>query len=174
MIRRITLVVISLVLAGSACSSDGMRTTGPAPVVVSVAPASGATAVDPTSPVVVVFSHGMMRGTEANVVLHEGSVTGPVVAATSTWSVDGTTLTLAPWTPLRAATTYVFHLAPTMMSDAGGRLDHGACTELGGQSVTSDMVGRGMMGGGRMGGGMMGDGWAMNGSYGMTFVFTTA
>lgn len=174
MIRRTTLVLVSAFLASSACSNDGMRTTGPAPVVVSVAPASGATGVDPATPVVVVFSHLMMRGMEASVVLHEGSVSGPVVAGTSTWSVDGTTLTFSPGAPLRAATTYVLHLAPTMMSDAGGRLDHGACAGLGGQSVTGDMVGRGMMGGGMMGEGMTGDGWAMNGAYGMTFVFTTA
>jgi hypothetical protein len=174
MIARITLVALSTALIG-ACSHDGTRTMGPAPIVVSVAPASGATGVDPATPVVVVFSQRMMRGMEANVVLHEESVTGPVVSGTATWSVDGTTLTFAPGAPLRAATTYVLHLAPTMMSGAGSQLDHGACTALGGRSITSGSMGAGMRGGGMAGGGMMGDGWGMtDGAYGMTFVFTTA
>ena len=112
---------------------------------------------------------------ERNVVLHEGSITGPAVAGGATWSADRQTLTFVPAAPLRSSTTYVLHLAPTMMAQSGARLDHAGCSALGGTTVTSGMMGHETMGGGMMEGGMGGSGWdMMNGSWGMSFVFTTA
>lgn len=162
-------------LAALACSSDSARPSGPTPTVVAVAPAAGTTGVSTTAPVVVTFSQPMMQGMEANVVLHQGAVTGPAVAGTATWSADRTTLTFTPAAPLQSATTYVLHLAPTLTGMNGQRLDHGSCSGIGGQGVTSGMMGSGGMMGGSMGPGMMGDGWQMvGGSYGMFFTFTTA
>ena len=145
-----------------------------APTVLSVAPTSGATLVDPGTAVTITFSHAMMSGMEALVVLHKGSVTGPAVMAVASWSTDRS-LTLKPSTPLEARTTYVIHLAPALRDSDGAPLNHGACSALGGQRVTSAMMGGGMMSGGSMGPGMMGGGWQpVNGGYGMLFTFTTA
>jgi len=164
--RRATWIVLVGLATLAACSAlDRGGPTGPAPGVVTVSPANGVSGVSPTSPVVITFSQSMMQGTETNVALHEESVTGTVVAAAARWSDDRRTLTLTPAAALRPATTYVIHLAPTMMSSNGRTLDHGSCAGLGGQNVSGGMMGAGMMGGG----------WAMaNGSDGMSFSFTTA
>lgn len=164
MFRRSSLTALVVIALLPACAGEGMHSTAPGPVVVSISPNSGATGVSPTSSVVVTFSQPMMRNMEASVILHESSITGASVAGSATWSADRQTLTFVPAAPLRSASTYVLHLAPTMMSESGARLDHAGCTRLGGATVT----------GGMMGGGMMGSGWEMNGSYGMSFVFTTA
>ena len=64
----------------------------------------------------------------------------------------------------------MIHLAPVLRDSDGAPLNHGACGALGGQRVTSAM-----MGGGSMGPGMMGSGWQpVNGGYGMLFTFRTA
>ena len=172
MARRSRGVVLFMVLA-TACA-DAV-TSGRGPTILSVIPAQGASGVSPTAPVTVTFSHAMMPGTETYVALHEGSVSGPAVAGASTWSGDRQTLTFLPATPLQPARTYVLHVAPTMTTAAGRRLDHAGCAALGGQSVTSGMMdGSGMMGG-TMGSGMMGAGWqAAGASHGMAFTFSTA
>lgn len=166
--------VLALCMALAAACADAI-TSGSGATILAVVPAQGASGVSPTAPVTVTFSHAMMPGTEAYVALHEGSVSGPAVAGASTWSEDRQTLTFLPATPLQPATTYVLHVAPTMTTAAGRRLDHAGCATLGGQSVTSGMMG----GSGRMGetmsSGMMGAGWqAAGASHGMAFSFSTA
>ena len=158
-------LVLGALLTLPGCSMEAPGPAASTLSLLSVSPANGASGVSPTAPITLVFSHAMMQDAEMNVVLHEGTVTGPVVAGTARWSDDRTVLTFTPDVPLAAATTYVLHLTPALMSATGERLDHGSCARLGGQSVPGSM----------MGGGMMGSGARMpNGVYGMTFSFTTA
>lgn len=162
-LRYALLMAALLTLPG--CSMDAPGPGASTLTLLSVSPANGVSGVSPTAPITLVFSHAMMQGAEMNVVLHQGTVTGPVVPGTAQWSDDRTVLTFTPDAPLTAATTYVLHLTPALMSATGQRLDHGSCARLGGQSVPGSMMGGGMMAsGGRM----------ANGSYGMTFSFTTA
>ena len=157
------LVAATVALLGSGCGSASTGVADNPPAVLSVSPANGTTNVDPAGPISIAFTHAMLPGMEMLVVLHEGSVTGAVVAAGASWSPDRRTLTLTPSAPLKAKTTYVIHLAPTLRGADGVPLNHAACAALGGRTVT----------GGGMG--MMGSGWQQtNGTSGMIFTFTTA
>lgn len=174
---RYSAMAAALILAGAGCASD---TTGPAPftpAIVSVAPAAGATGISVTAPVVVTFSHAMGTNMAMDIILHELSLAGTTVAGSASWSTDRRTLTFVPVAALQPLTTYVLHLAPVMTTADGGPANHGACTRSDGQGMSGGMMGGGMMGGGMMGsgtGGMMGADWKMaDGSYGMTFSFTT-
>jgi ABC-type oligopeptide transport system substrate-binding subunit len=82
--------------------------------VVSVVPSGGATGVDPNAPIVVTFSHVMQAGMEQYAALHEGVVTGPVVAGSWAWSDDRTTLTVTPGAPLKSLMQYTVHLGGGM------------------------------------------------------------
>lgn len=168
-LRLVTLAAVSLVLG--ACSGD---LTAPALTarVVSVAPSGGATHVDPHSPIVVIFSHAMQSGMDQYAALHEGDVTGPVVAGAWAWSGDRTTLTFTPAQPLKARTQYTLHLGGGMRATDGGFVDYGPCAgQYNGQWATRELMRGGMMDGGNM----MGSGWRHpNGTYGMVFTFTTA
>jgi hypothetical protein len=171
-----------LVTAAFACAGDGNAPTAsrlPAPdplLVRNVIPASGATNVDPNAPITIAFNHGMMTGMESRVVLHEGSVTGPAVAGTATWSTDRATLTFTPAKPLKSKTTYVLHLSPNLIDAKGDTVNFAACAgAVDGRPVSSGMMGGsgGMMGGSN---GMMGSGWQPGSGtwgYGMTLTFTT-
>ena len=176
-----------LVAAAFACAGDKNAPTAPrssdALLVRNVIPANGATNVDPRAPIIISFSSGMMTGMENLVVLHEGSVTGPAVAGTATWSTDRTTLTFTPANPLKSTTMYVLHLSPNLVDSKGDMVDFAACaTAVGGRPVPSSMMkgSSGMMGGNGMMGdtnGMMGSGWQPGSGtwgYGMTLTFTTA
>lgn len=91
------------------------------------------------------------------------------------WSADRTTLTLVPQSALRRATTYVVHLSPSLMDSSGRRIDLSNGMMMGGEGVGGGMVGAGSMMSGPWGAGMMGAGWrAGDGTFGMTFSFTTA
>lgn len=164
------LAAATVVLFGTACADSSTEVTpGEQPAVLNVAPANGTTNIAVSGSITVTFSHAMQPGMEMLVILHEGSVTGAVVAATASWSADRRTLTLTPNAPLKAKTTYVLHLAPTLRGADGAPLNHAACAVLGGRTVTGSMMGGGM------GAGMMGSGWQpANGTYGMIFTFTTA
>lgn len=156
-------------LALGACSGDPAAPALTARVV-SVVPSGAATGVDPNAPIVITFSHPMLSGMEQYAALHEGDVTGPVVAGTWAWSDDHTVLTFTPAQPLKALTPYTLHLGGGMRATDGGFVDYGPCIgQYNGQWAT-----RQMMGGGMMGGNMMGTGWRHpNGTYGMVFTFTT-
>lgn len=172
------LPVAALFLAACSRSDTGVGPSDAAvnaPSLASIQPASATTGVAPNAPVVLRFSHVMMNGMEMLVVLHEGSVTGPVVAATATWSADRTTLTLLPQASLKGATKYVVHLSPSLKDTAGRTINLSPGTMMGGQNVSGGMMGSTSMMNGQWGPGMMGTGWqAANGTFGMIFTFTTA
>lgn len=132
----------------------------------SISPSNGATGVSITMPVAMRFSGRLGGGMERYIVVHEGSITGPVVAGSWSWSDDGRTLTFTPDVPLKSRTTYVVHMGGGMRDASGMPLDYGSCAGLGAQPL----------GGGMMpGGGMMGPGWqGAEGGHGMIFTFTTA
>jgi hypothetical protein len=177
MFTRILGTMTSLgILVATACTAP-MDTLGTddASAVLSVVPANGTEGVDPTQPIVIRFNRTMMSGTEMLVLLHERTVTGPVVPGRFDWSADRTTLTFFPAARLAARSVYVVHLAPDLRLGSGERLNHGSCTRLGGRSVTGAMMGSGGMSGAGMGAGMMGAGWSpVGGSHGMMFQFVTS
>ncbi len=97
---------------------------------------------------------------ESLVLVHEDFVTGPVVAGAASWSTDWTVLIFRSAAPLSLRMSYSVHLSPSIRGANGHPLDIAACARLGGQSVTS---------------GMMGKRWrAAHGTFGMIFTFTTA
>ncbi len=170
---------ITLVAACAEKSAPvGPMESSDAPTVLALSPANATTGVDPTKPVVITFSVAMMPGMEMLVVMHAGSLSGPLVSGVASWSTDRTTLTFMPSVPLQAHSTYVLHLSPSLRSTAGQPINLAGCARLGGQYVTQGMMGI-TSGGGMMNGawgpGMMGAGWqGVNGNYGMIFAFTTA
>lgn len=176
----LAIIVIASSLALGACSSSSSSPTSTdatAPAALGVLPAASATGVSATAPIVVTFNVSMMSGMETLVVLHEGSVTGTQVMGVSTWSADRTALTITPATALKAKTTYVVHLSPSLKGTNGTMIDLAQCTKIGGQSISGSMMGAGAGGmmGGTWGPGMMGAGWqATDGTFGMQFTFTTA
>ena len=168
--KRSLIFPLGAVVVGLASCSDSMTShDGDVVVVESVSPANGAV-VATTTLVSITFSHAMMQEMENLIVLHEGSVTGPVVSGTVAWSADRRTLTVTPAGALKAATTYVLHLAPGLRSTDGVYVNHASCSGRGGRVVSSAM-----MGPDGMATGMMGTGWrAADGTYGMIFTFITS
>jgi hypothetical protein len=148
-----------------ACSNDAVAPE-PATQLASVFPAGGSIDVDPGTAITIQFSHPMMNGMENYVMLHEGSVNGPVVAGVWSWSADRLRLSFHPASPLRSATQYTIHLGGGMM-DANGRTigfgHHGE--QMGGRWATGSMM---------HDQGHMGSEWQhTNGTCGMVFTFTT-
>ncbi len=172
-------LMAALVSGLAACAnSTTAPSSSPVTALVSVTPSGGATGVDPSVPIVVKFDHAMLAGMEMYVSLHEGDVTGPIVAGTAAWSSDRTALFFKPAGALQAAKRYTLHLGGGMKDADANPIDmttHGM--PMGGQWATGQMMtGAGMMGGGGpMSGQEMGPGWmGSNGMYGMVFGFTTA
>lgn len=178
--RRRLLALVAVVTVLTACRGSGdptspVESATSAPALASIQPGHAATGVDPSAPVVLTFSHAMMTGMEMLVVLHEGSIAGPAVAATASWSVDRMTLTLKPQLPLKRATTYVVHLAPSLRDTSGRVINMAPGAMMGGQTVPGGMMGAGSMMNGQWGPGMMGTGWqGASGTFGMVFSFTTS
>ncbi|MHB1096022.1 MAG: Ig-like domain-containing domain [Gemmatimonadaceae bacterium] len=167
--------VVALLLSACGGTDTLVDAATRAPSLASLQPANAATGVDPGAPVVLRFNHAMMTGMEMLVVVHQGSVTGAVVAATATWSADRTVLTLNPQVPMKRSTTHVVHLSPSLQDMAGRMIDMSSATMMGGQTVSGSMMGGGSMMNGQWGPGMMGAGWqASNGTFGMIFTFTTS
>lgn len=171
-VRVVGLAAGTLVAAALLACGRDVHPTDPgasAPVeLLSVSPAGGAAGVSITMPMTMRFSAPMASGMERYVLVHEGSLTGPVVAGRWSWSEDRRTLTFTPDAPLKARTTYYVHMGGAMRAANGAPLDAGSCAGLGARPVTG-----GMMQG--PGGGMMGPGWqGGDGGYGMVFTFTTA
>lgn len=173
MLRRKSPSLIITAALGVLAACAGHPTDVPdATELLSVVPVGGAVDVDPNEPVTIQFSHPMGFGMEQYVALHEGDISGPVVAGTWTWQEDRTSLTFTPDEPLKPQTQYTVHIGGGLMDGVGNLLDCRRGEQFGGQWVTN-----GMMGGmGSMAGGMTGDGWRHPGNqnYGMSFSFTTA
>jgi len=182
--RAVLGLIAAGVVAVAACSgsSTAPKAVESSPAALaSVVPAGGATAVNPAAPITLTFTHAMPAAAQMYVELREGSLTGPQVAGTASWSADGMVLTFTPAAVLKAATTYVLHVGGGMVDAAGDSVDYSECPRYGGQSVTPGMMGLGAggMGGGMGNGGMAngntGPGWrGGDGTYGMAFTFTTA
>ncbi|NIU33906.1 MAG: Ig-like domain-containing protein [Gemmatimonadetes bacterium] len=175
------LAAVPLLAGAAACSEDGTTPkVEEETLFLSVAPAGGATDVDPNGLVEVRFDHPMMSGMEAFAVLHLVDVTGPAVDGTWSFSPDRTVLAFAPDVPLEPSTGYTIHLGGGMMDDEGRAVDwetHGP--GMGGEWATDTMMssgtGRGMGMGGALGTDHMSAGWQHeNGSFGMVFSFDTA
>lgn len=178
--NSLAVATLASILTFGACStstSPGGVPATDAPIALSVLPAAATAGVDPTKPIVITFNMSMMSGMEMLVVVHEGSVTGPQVAGSPSWSADRRVLTVTPATALKAKTTYVVHFSPSLQGTNGKMIDLAQCTKIGGQYVSGGMMGSGGTGmmGGSWGPGMMGAGWqASDGTFGMLFTFTTA
>lgn len=140
--------------------------------VASVVPAGGSSGIPTGASMTVTFSGPMQGGMEMYAALHRGSVAGPVVPGSWTWSADRMQLTFTPTMPLQAHTAYTLHMGGGMLDASGTPVDYQSCVDrMGGAWATPAMMGGGMMGGSTM----MGPGWqGTNGMYGMTFTFTTA
>ncbi len=165
----------ALLLAGCSTAGSPVDPASAGDVtLVSIQPASGMVGTDPAGPVVLRFSRSMSTGMEALVVLHEGSVEGPVVAVAAMWSGDRLTLTLIPSFALRPRTQYVVHLSPTLMDTDGHMIDLSSGMMMGGTRVAGGTPGAGSMMTSRSGAGMMGGGWSTGvRMFGMAFSFTT-
>ncbi len=167
--HALALSLLAASLTVGACSDGSSSPAAEAPLLVNIAPANQTVGVNPAGTVTLTFNMAMMTGMEMLVVVHEGSVTGAQVPGTSVWSSDRKMMTFTPAAPLKARTTYVVHLAPSLQGANGMTLNMGGGMMTAGQSVTGGMMG------GQMGPGMSGTGWqAANGTYGMIFTFTTA
>jgi hypothetical protein len=175
---RMAIVLLLAPLAVSGCNDSTAPPRAPLSdvAVASAVPTGGATGVDPAAPIAIRFNRSMMSGMELLVLVHEGSVTGPAVAGTATWSVDRTVLTFAPSQTLKSNTTYVLHLSPNLKASSGQTINFASCAQLvGGEALPGGMMNGGMMGNG--GQGMMsGPGWQPGSGiwgYGMILTFTT-
>jgi hypothetical protein len=134
--------IIAALAAGPSCSGDlvGPTTGSPLPNVTSLVPSSRARGVDPSTSVVMRFSHPMGEHTELLVWLHEGTIADPLVSGRWSWSGDRTVMTFTPTSPLRPGTTYTLHLAPALQTVDGKPLDHGRCSRIGGERITDGVV----------------------------------
>ena len=156
----------------SACSSAATAPSSGITALVAVSPGGGVTGVNIATTMTMQFSGPMAAGMEQFVDLHDGTTAGPVHPMSCTWSADKATLTCGPTTPLQANTMYTLHLGAGMMDAAGGTVNMGPGTTMGGQWLMSGMMG-GLHAGQPMS--MMGGAWrGSNGSYGMVFAFTTS
>lgn len=167
------IVLVGAAGLGVTACGDGTTALEPDTALLSVAPAGGSSGVAVNEPVVVRFDHPMHEHATDLAAVHEGDVKGPVVSGTWTMEENGTVMRFVPDEQWSAATTYTVHLGGGMR-DAGGHMvdfeSHG--TSMGGMWADGGMMGGGMMGGDHP---HMGGGWEhANGSYGMTFAFTTA
>lgn len=139
----------------------------------SVAPQGGMMGVAGSTSMVFRFGAAMGIGMEQFVDLHMRDLAGATMPMNCGWSSDRTTLTCTPQGPLSPRTTYFIHLGGGMMTQAGQTLDYSPYGPMmGGQWITGGMMGSSHAGGAWT---MMVPNWHnANGSYGMTFSFTTA
>jgi hypothetical protein len=177
--RPLVLGLLTASFALGACTSGANSSTSPAadaPLLLNIAPANQTAGVSPVGVVTLAFNMAMMQGMEMLVVVHEGSVTGAQVAGSSAWSTDRRTMTFTPASALKARTTYVVHLSPSLQGTNGRMINTAGGMMTSGQSVSGSMMGStGSMMNGQWGPGMVGAGWqAAGGTYGMMFTFTTA
>ena len=165
-------LIVAAAVLGTGCGPShemgSMMMTGPrtGAELLSLSPTGGATGVSVGATLSISFSHAMPQGMEQYVDLHEGDIDGPRVPIQCGWSSERTTLACTPDSPLKGRTRYTLHMGAGMR-DAD---DH---------PVDLSLMGPQMGGQWTMGAShhvpMMGNGWrGSNGSYGMSFSFTTA
>jgi hypothetical protein len=161
------LVGIGVLASATGCSGDNL-TPSSTTALLEVTPSGGAADVAPDGVITIRFSGPMGMGMEQYVDLHQGTINGPVVPMSCTWSADRTALTCVPSPALQDQSPYALHMGTGMM-DAEG---HGVVMEdqgvrMGGEPVTSGMM-AGMHAGQPVN--AMGPGW---GHFGLAFGFTT-
>ncbi|MEO8139094.1 MAG: Ig-like domain-containing protein [Gemmatimonadota bacterium] len=156
------------VIALGACSSSTAPATA---TLTAVSPTPAATAVSPSTTIVLTFGQPMMAGMEQFMDLHQGGISGATMPMTCGWSPDMTTLTCTPTSSLPGGTQFTIHVGAGMTDGQGHMMGMDAWTGMGGQWATS-----GMMGGTHAGQpiAMMGSGWKQGSHYGMIFSFTTS
>jgi Bacterial Ig-like domain len=169
--RNLSVLLASggLFLGAVACSGDANGAAEFA-LLTSVAPVGGATDIDPTTTISVGFSHAVQQGMEQYLAVHEGDLSGSLVAGMWTWSQDGTTWEFTPDAPLKNQMQYMLHVGGGIQDVHGHYVDFAdGETHMGGE-----MIHRDMMNGSMMGQSMMGSGWMHpDGTYGMGFSFMT-
>lgn len=168
------LVSAAALLIG-ACSDVAAPASDEVAVLLSVLPQGGAASVSAETPVVLTFSHALGPGMEAFAALHVGEIGGPEVDGVWSLSEDRTALSFLPAQSLAPATEYVVHVGGGMTDELGRHMSLGVHgPSMGGAWVTGSMMTGGMGFGSN--GGMMGPGWAHpnDGTYGMSFRFTTS
>lgn len=170
MLRHPLIIGLAAFVTGAAtgCSDS----TAPASAsLTAVSPAPAAVSVAPGTTISLTFAQSMMTGMEQYMDLHQGAIDGPTVPMACGWNADRTLLTCSPSSPLAGGTQYTIHVGAGMTDSQGHMMDLAEWTTMGGQWLTS-----GMMGGTHAGEptGMMGAGWKHDSHYGMLFAFTTA
>jgi hypothetical protein len=127
--------------------------------------------VSPDVTVAMQFSGPMAGEMEQYVDLHDGTTAGPVHPMSCAWSPDHARLACTPTMPLEAGSTYTLHMGAGLITAAGDTVSMIPGTGMGGQWLMG-----GMMGGHHADepmAMMTGDWRGTNGSYGMTFTFST-
>jgi len=165
------LVGFGVLAAATGCSGDNL-TPSSTTALLEVTPSGGAADVAPDGSLTIRFSGPMGLGMEQYVDLHQGTINGPVVPISCTWSAGRTTLTCVPSPPLQGQRPYAFHVGAGMMdADGHGVLMEDPGMRMGGEPVTSGMM-AGMHGGQPVN--AMGPGWRnAEGHFGLAFGFTT-
>jgi hypothetical protein len=164
---NLLVTTVSVLIAASCSTGTGLYNgVETATVFQSVAPPGGSTGVSPTDSVVVTFSSSTRSGMEEFVSLHQGSVTGPLIACKPTWSPDHSTLTLKPNASLQAGMGYTLHIGGGILDKYGNMVDMSQNgLNMGGQWATQAL----MNGSGETTYGWLGS----NADYGMLFTFHT-
>lgn len=171
--RAFGIVAVAASVLGCADDSVGPGDAGPA--LIDLEPQSGQVGVAVGAVPTLWFDHPLAPGMEAYMALHEGSLSGPVVDGTWTMTSDRMELRFQPTRPLTPARVYTVHVGAGMVDQSGEHVSLGMHGPgLGGEWVTQSMM-TSAMGMGGPTGTMMGAGWAhpTNGTFGMTFTFTT-
>lgn len=163
---------VTALAVAAACGNESVAPS-PTTSLVEVTPPAGATEVARDGAIIVRFSGPMGMGMENYVDLHRGTIDGPVVPMSCSWSADRSTLTCGLDVPLEERADYTLHMGGGMV-DANG---HQVMMEQPGMGMGGRAVTSGMMGGTHSGQPitMMGPGWRdADGHLGLMFGFTTS
>lgn len=163
-----TALLFAGLLVGACTSAADVPTAPDATQITDVSPPGGSIDVSVGTTVTVAFSRPMPVSTAQYVALHMGTVNGPAVTGSVSWSTDGMRMTFQPDLPLAAHSVYTLHVGGGLMDDDDRPVDYSWCPLFGGQPVTGGMMGGAM-------GSMMDAGWRdAAGGYGVMFAFTTS
>lgn len=170
-IPRWPAAVIALA-AAAACGNESV-TPSLTTSLLEVTPQAGATEVARDGAIIVRFSGPMGMGMENYVDLHRGTIDGPTVPMSCSWSVDRSTLTCTPSVPLEERMEYTLHMGSGVLDANGDQV----MMEQPGMGMGGRVITSGMMGGMHSGQPttMMGPGWRdADGHLGLMFDFMTS
>ncbi|MDE3005550.1 MAG: Ig-like domain-containing protein [Gemmatimonadota bacterium] len=174
--RTRTFAVVALAASVLACADNAVGPGDDSPALVDLEPQSGQVGVDVSANPTLRFDRPLAPGMEAYMALHQGPLSGPVVEGSWSMTSDGMTLRFQPAQPLAPATRYTVHVGAGMSGQSGGPVLLTTPGPHPGGAWGTDAPLPGATGMGGSTGTMMGVGWAhpTNGTFGMTFTFTTA